>query len=103
SSNGRIDLWKAAAAEAGAHPVLGGGAGSYEAWGVRPRDTTPKGGGARPLYMQPLAEVGPLGLLLLVVALAVPLVAGIRARRHPLVPAALAAYLAYLVPHGIDW
>src|SRR5207248_193328 len=32
SSNGRIDLWRAAWHEARAHPWLGGGAGSYEKW-----------------------------------------------------------------------
>src|SRR5207302_8738659 len=40
---------------------------------------------------------------LLVLALGAPLVAGIRARGHPLVPAALAAYVAYLIHAGVDW
>ena len=103
SSNGRIALWKGAAGEAGAHPWLGGGAGSYEAWWLAHRDTHLRVRDAHSLYMQTLAEVGPFGLALLVLALGVPLAAGIRARRLPLVPAALAAYVAFLVHAGADW
>jgi len=103
SSNGRIALWKGAAGEAGAHPWLGGGAGSYEAWWLAHRHSGLRVRDAHSLYMQTLAEVGPFGLALLVLALGVPLAAGIRARRLPLVPAALSAYVAFLVHAGVDW
>ncbi|HYT50946.1 MAG TPA: hypothetical protein VEL10_01935 [Gaiellaceae bacterium] len=43
---------------------------------------------AHSLYVETLAELGPIGLALLSAALVVPLVAAVRARRHPLsVPA----------------
>jgi phosphatidylglycerophosphate synthase len=45
----------------------------------------------------------PLGLLLLLGALATPVVAGLRARSVPLMPAVLAAYLAFLVHASVDW
>ena len=103
SSSGRIALWKGAAGEAGAHPWLGGGAGSYEAWWIAHRHSQLRVRDAHSLYMQTLAEVGPFGLALLVLALGMPLAAGIRARRLPLAPAALAAYVAFLIHAGADW
>jgi hypothetical protein len=103
SSSGRIELWKGAAREADAHPLLGGGAGSYEAWWLAHRHDRARVRDAHSLYLQTLAEVGPFGLALLVLALGVPIAAGIRARRLPLVPAALAAYVAFLVHAGADW
>ncbi len=50
-----------------------------------------------------LGELGVVGLGLLLVALAVPLVAAVRARHAPLVSAAFGAYVAYLVHAGVDW
>src|SRR5262249_6943739 len=50
-----------------------------------------------------LAELGPPGLALLLATLVSPLVAAVRARRHPLVPAASGAYVALLAHAGVDW
>ncbi|HEV3479906.1 MAG TPA: tetratricopeptide repeat protein, partial [Gaiellaceae bacterium] len=50
-----------------------------------------------------LAELGLIGLALLVGTLALPLAVAVRARRQALVPAAAAAYVAYLVHAGVDW
>jgi len=58
---------------------------------------------AHNLYLEVLAELGPIGLLLLAVALGVPLMAAFRARGHPLVPLALAAYVAFIVHASVDW
>ena len=58
---------------------------------------------AHSLYLETLAELGPLGLVLLVCALVTPLCAVDTARRHPLATAALGAYVAFLVHAGIDW
>jgi hypothetical protein len=58
---------------------------------------------AHSLYLETLAELGPLGLLLLLVVVAVPLVAAVRARRHPLVPAAVGAFVAWAIHAGVDW
>ncbi len=50
-----------------------------------------------------LAELGPVGLALLIAALAIPLAATILARRNALVPAASGAYAAYLLHAAADW
>jgi hypothetical protein len=58
---------------------------------------------AHSLYVETLAELGPVGLAMLVALLAVPLFAVRRARWHPLMPSAVGAYVAYLVHAGVDW
>jgi tetratricopeptide (TPR) repeat protein len=104
SGNGRADLWRIAWHEARRHPGLGAGAGAYERYFLthqpanvgRVRD-------AHGLYIETLAELGPIGLAILIAALVVPLTLLQRARRHPLVPVAAGAYVAYLVHTGVDW
>jgi len=103
SSNRRVTLWKVAWHEAKAHLVTGGGAGSFERYYLQHRTTALGVEDAHSLYLETLAELGAVGLGLLVLALAVPLVAAIRHRRHPLVPFACAAYVAYLVHAAVDW
>jgi hypothetical protein len=85
------------------HPLLGGGAGSYQRFWLRHRPAPLPVRNAHSLYLETLAELGPVGLALLLCALAVPFVAIREARRHPLVPAALGAYVAFLFHAGIDW
>lgn len=104
SGNGRADLWRLAWNDARRHPVLGSGAGTYERYFLahQPSDV----GFVRDahgLYIETLAELGPVGLLLLLVVLAAPFAALPRARRHPLAAAAVGAYVAYLVATGVDW
>ena len=103
SGNGRVDLWRSAWRDYEAHPWLGSGAGSYESWYLQHRKTSAKVRDAHSLYVEVLAELGPLGLTLLLATLAVPLAAAARARGHPLVPTAAAAYAAYLLHAGADW
>jgi O-antigen ligase len=103
SSNGRIDLWRIAAHDFERHPLLGSGAGSYESVYLLRRTTSGKVRDAHSLYVETLGELGVIGLLLLVAALLVPVVGAVRARRHPLVPAAFGAYVAYLFHAGVDW
>jgi hypothetical protein len=104
SSSGRGDYWRAALDEVRAHPLLGGGAGTWNRWWLLHR---PPGSmdalDAHELYLETLAELGPLGLALLAAALAVPLVALRRALRAPLAPACAAAYVALLVHAAVDW
>ena len=50
-----------------------------------------------------LAETGPVGLSLLLVALCAPLAVALRARRRALGAAACGAYCAFLVHAGVDW
>jgi hypothetical protein len=104
SGNGRADLWRLAWDDARQHSVSGAGAGTYERYFLvhkppaigRVRD-------AHGLYIETLAELGPVGLGLLLAALVLPLTVLGVARRHPLVPGAAGAYAAYLVHTGVDW
>ncbi|HZR94849.1 MAG TPA: O-antigen ligase family protein [Gaiellaceae bacterium] len=103
SSNGRLDLWRSAWRDAQAHPWLGSGAGTFDQWWLQHRPYSAHVKDAHNLYLQTLAEVGPFGLLFLVLGLGAPLVAGLRARRNPLVPFILAAYCAYLIHAAAEW
>jgi hypothetical protein len=104
SGNGRADLWRLAWDDARKHAVSGAGAGTYERYFLahqppavgRVRD-------AHGLYIETLAELGPLGLILLLGALVLPLTVLGVTRSHPLVPGAAGAYVAYLVHTGVDW
>jgi tetratricopeptide (TPR) repeat protein len=103
SGSYRVDLWKSAWRQYEANPVLGGGAGSYEQHWLADRPFEHKVRDAHSLYFETLSELGPIGLALLLVVLGVAIVAAILSRRHALIPAAFAAYVAYLVHAGIDW
>ena len=103
SGSYRSELWHAAWDDYRANPVLGSGAGTYEQYWNAHRPIRHKVKDAHNLYLEVLAELGPFGLLFLVVALGVPLAAAVLARSHPLVPAALAAYAAFLVHASVDW
>lgn len=103
SSNGRLDQWRGAWHDYEAHRWIGSGSGSFQSYWLQHRTTGLTVRDAHSLYMETLAELGSVGLGLLVVTLALPLVAAVRARRGPLVPAVLGAYVAYLAHAGVDW
>ena len=103
SGNSRSEYWRVAWREYVDHPLLGGGAGSYQRYWLQHRRAALPVRNAHSLYLETLAELGPLGLALLLGALAVPLVAAARARGCPLAPAALGAYVVFLIHAGIDW
>jgi hypothetical protein len=103
ASPARSKQWRVAWEQYKDHSLLGSGAGSYERFWLRDR---PDGGVVRDahnLYLETLAELGPVGLALLLGTVAVPLAVAVRARRRALVPAAAGAYAAYLVHAGVDW
>ncbi len=103
SGNGRVELWTAARDLYEEYPAVGSGAGTFERfWHERP-DATQRVRDAHGLYIETLAELGPLGLALLVAALLVPLVAAVLARRTAFVVGAAGAYAAFLVHAGVDW
>jgi len=103
SGSYRSELWHAAWEDYEANPLFGSGPGTYEQYWNAHRPIQHKVRDAHSLYLEVLAELGPLGLALLLVAFGAPLVAGSLARGSPLVPAAFAAYAAYLVHAGVDW
>src|SRR6185437_15511547 len=103
SGNARAGLWRVAWHDVRTHPLLGSGAGTYERYYLQHRDTGLKVKNAHNLYLETLADLGPVGLVLLLAGLAAPLAAGLRARREPLVPVAVGGFAAYLLHAGADW
>jgi hypothetical protein len=103
SGSWRTDLWKTSLADFRDHPLLGSGAGTYRQEWLQRRTVGTDVINAHNLYFETLAELGPVGLVLLLVALACPLAAALRARSRTLVPAATAAYIAFLVHAFVDW
>jgi O-antigen ligase len=103
SSNGRLDLWSSAINDFRKHPILGSGAGTYEQWWLRHRQLGMKVRDAHNLYVEQLAELGSVGLFLLVVAFATPLVAAWRSRAQPLIPVACGAFVAFAAHAAVDW
>jgi O-antigen ligase len=103
SGSNRSEYWRVAWREYEAHPWLGGGAGSFQRFWLRHRRNSLPVLDAHSLYLETLAELGPVGLALLVFALAIPLVAARAARSHSLASAAVGAYVAFLLHAGIDW
>jgi hypothetical protein len=103
SNNNRILLWHSAVADFRAHPLVGSGAGTFGRWWLAHRTNAYFIQDAHNLYLQTLAEGGVVGLLLLAAFLGLPLLAGIRARRRPLVAPALGAFVAYLAHATVDW
>lgn len=85
------------------HPAVGSGAGTYSVYGFQRRPYAQFVEDAHGLYLETAGELGAVGLALLIAVLALPLIAAIRGRHHPAVPAALGAYAAFLVHAGIDW
>jgi tetratricopeptide (TPR) repeat protein len=99
----RGSYWSVAVRELRANPVLGSGAGTFADWWVRTRTTTQSTQEAHSLYLETLAELGPIGLLALLVALGVPLAAAWRLRGTTWGPALLAALVAYDVHAAADF
>ncbi len=103
SGSYRADHWSVAWSAYESHPVLGTGAGTFERFWQAYADAPLKVRDAHSLYVEALMELGPIGLVILLVALAVVIVAGIARRRNPTVPTALAVFVAYAAHAGIDW
>jgi O-Antigen ligase/Tetratricopeptide repeat len=99
----RAELWEEAWDDFRANPALGSGPGTYaEYWNLhRPVPHIVRD--AHNLYLEMLAELGPLALALLLLTLGAPLVAAVGARREPLAIGAIGAYVAFLVHAAIDW
>jgi O-antigen ligase len=103
AANGRQEFWTAAWHGAESNPLIGLGAGGYEQHWLATRDQPFKVRDAHSLYLETLAELGPLGLALLLVALGAPVAAGLRRRDAALAAPLLGAYLAYILHAGVDW
>jgi O-antigen ligase len=103
SGNWRADYWHVAWAMVEREPLVGEGGGSFERWWLQERPVASYARDAHSLYLETLAELGPVGLAVLAAALAAPLIAVQRARRRPAAAGAAAAYTAFLVHAALDW
>ncbi len=75
SGSNRADYWRVAWRVYEDHPALGAGAGTYSRSWLRERPVPQPVQDAHSLYLETLAELGPIGLALLLVALAAPFAA----------------------------
>jgi O-antigen ligase len=98
----RPHYWHVAWHEVELNPVLGSGAGTFERYWLLYRPIGSFARDAHSLYLETLAELGPIGLILLLAALALPLLV-LRGRRDPMLATAAAGYVAYLIHTGVDW
>lgn len=97
SGQGRAELWRAAADAWRDAPVLGQGAGTYARSLIAATGDLSLPANAHSLYLETLAELGPVGLALL---LAFPALAFARARAGPAAAAVLAAWTIHA---AVDW
>ncbi len=103
SSNGRVDAWHIALDMARAEPLRGLGAGSYEASWLLHRPEPLQLVDAHNVYLETLAELGAVGLALLLLVFLTPL-AVLRSRRAEPLAASVAGASVVFLAHGlVDW
>jgi hypothetical protein len=103
STSSRGDYWDVAAHMVERHPLGGEGAGGFTRIWLRDRPALLFVRDAHNLYLETLAELGPLGLALLLAALCTPLVPARRVVSTAAGRAALAAYAALIAHAALDW
>ncbi len=108
-SSGRWQQWGAALDEFKSAPVIGRGAGSYEAWWAEHGNLRGYVQDAHSLYVETLGELGIIGFVLIIGAFLTGLVTGGRrvvsssGELRITVAALWAAFVAYVFAAGIDW
>jgi hypothetical protein len=108
TGSGRWQLWTSAVDEWETKPVFGRGAGSYQSWWMEHASLPLFVRDAHSLWLETLAELGVVGLLLLVLAVGTGFVAALaRLRRagsdRPMIAAMAGVLAAFVVAAGIDW
>lgn len=98
----RPHYWRVAWQDVEANPVHGSGAGTFGAFWLEHRPVDEFVHDAHSLFLETLAELGPLGLALLVLGLALPLV-GVRGRQDRVIATACGSYAAFLLHAAVDW
>jgi O-Antigen ligase len=106
SGSGRWQLWKSAVSEWRQAPVIGDGAGAFNPWWLQRNTLTRFVRDAHSIYLQTLAELGIVGLLLLLLAFA-PAFVAMRTRRNSAAPSSVAAFgaafTAFAAASAYDW
>jgi hypothetical protein len=107
--SGRWQFWTAALHEFEDSPLHGRGAGSYGAWWLQHGSFRYFVQNAHSLYLETLGELGILGFLLVVGALAAGVVVAVRrllgssGGERTLIAALLGTFTVYLIGAGVDW
>jgi hypothetical protein len=103
---GRKDHWDVALDTYRDHRLAGAGAGTYELQWLAARPDPSETAEAHSLYIEMLAELGIVGLLLIATAI-VAILAGLlwraRGRRRPVYAALFAVTLMWALHAGVDW
>jgi O-Antigen ligase len=107
SGSGRWQFWTVASEEFQAHPLNGGGAGSWESWWLQHGTLGPFFTQyAHSLYLESLAELGVVGLLLIAGAVLVAAVGAVRSAvvlGSGEIAAAAASGVAFFAAAAYDW
>lgn len=106
SGSGRWQFWGVASSEFQAHPLNGGGAGSWQFSWLEHQSVPIFSQYAHSLYLESLAELGIVGLLLIGGAIVVAVIGGIRSAlvlHSGEIAAAAAAGIAFFVAAAYDW
>ena len=106
SGSGRWQFWSAAVSQFRAHPLNGGGAGSWEAWWLQHGSLAVPSEFAHSLYLESLAELGVIGLLLIGGAVVLAVVGAVRSALKLAsgeIAAAAACGIGFFVAAGYDW
>lgn len=108
SGNGRYQLWSSAVDANATAPLVGIGPGTFEFWWTQDRQIDAYTRTAHSLYLNALAELGIVGLVIVAGFVLVPLGVGIgrwrrAGPRRDLLAGAIAAALTFAVAAGIDW
>jgi O-antigen ligase len=103
SGTGRADLWAVAARQADSAPLIGTGAGTFERHWLAERPTASVARDAHNLYLEALAEMGIVGLMLVLAVVSIPVVWAVRTRQRRSVGVAIGAFCALVAHAAIDW
>lgn len=103
SLNGRAVFWKAAWNQFTVHPLIGSGGATFHKYWMAHRPVKVLVYNAHTLELETMAELGVVGLVIVLAAIFAPIWAGIRSRAHPLAAAVTAAYVAFMVESSGDW
>jgi O-antigen ligase len=100
--NDRVAYWRVAAKDLESHVAVGSGAGTYAAyWSRHPQRVYFAPFNAHSLYLETGAELGVVGLALLLAMLALPLSS--IGSRDPIRLGAACGFLAFVLHAGVDW
>ncbi|MBA3852449.1 MAG: O-antigen ligase family protein [Chloroflexi bacterium] len=106
ANNGRLEHWRTALAGFDRAPVRGTGAGTYALLWDQERQSEFQVEDAHSLYLEMLAELGVIGLMLVVVVVGIVLVGLLLRARGPsraVAAGLLGAALTWALHAGIDW